>query len=356
MAMKNCPAFLACLAFLAWASPAAGQVIDWDQGQDPVGQFRFQRESRGAPASSPQAAGLVINAVEIGTAKFHRHDNGLHAYGAQSAWAPFIAPAGDLSRTPIVFDTANGVTIIFSHLEELLQAVAAISSTRNARVSVFNIHAHGVPGGTCFPKNEKQAESQECSVWKKLSAAPDEDSYELYYFPLDEDDIRALRRLSGGSGGRNCVTAAQDWIEVVARLPGIQDMFTDDARIRFLSCLVGLGTAGEQFSRTVARLLIAGRRNARVETALNFGLADWSMPEGMGFWDYIDDAQLERDKKARIPSRRDRAVMRNGTIRLTDGSGATLLIEGQYFLPAGKRPGPGGDQPWAGAAAGRSRM
>ena len=269
--------------------------------------------------------------------KFHRYDNSVHAYPASSAWLPDIAPDGDLSATPIVFDSANGVTVIFSNLEELLNAVVDVSRKKGVQVGVLNINAHGLPGGTWFPKDEKQKKSGECASLRKLGSAPDKESYKLYYTMPSREQVMALHKLAVMRGGVSCVTDAPAWREVVARVPGVQGLFSDNAVVRFESCLVGLGPAGEDFGKSLARLLLTGK-DARVESSVNLGLADWSMPEGMGFWDYQDEYQLQRDAEKYDRTRKDRDVMQKGTIRVTSGAGATQLIKDQYFMATGKGP------------------
>ena len=73
---------------------------------------------------------------------------------------------------------------------------------------------------------------------------------------------------------------------------------------------------------------------------MDFGLGDWSMPKGMGFWDYQSDAQLEHDNSIYPVDHKDAEIAQKGTIRMVTlgGSGASMnwssqLLANQDFLP-----------------------
>jgi len=348
-------AALGMLAALIWAAPALAQEINWDGGQDLARQFNAQKKARGdagisnlqpvpvAPQTAPGSAGLMINATEIGVGKFHRYDNKVHHYPAHSAWVGHITPDGDLPNFPIVFDDPDGyVTIQFSNLEELLQALVALCQRRGAQVAVLNIHGHGMPGGMWYPKDKAQKKSAECRDWNRTSAAPDQVNYDQYYSPVTKEEIDSFAAISqsGGHDHYSCITGAPEWREVAGRIPNIKSYFADDAQIHFESCLVGLGPVGEEFTKTVGELLLSGSK-ANVQTSLNFGLGDWSMPEGMGFWGYLNDAQLEHDNQIYPVDRQDREIRQKGTIRLAshvNGAWETTLVGNQDFMLAGREP------------------
>ena len=347
MTRKTSGSPLALAALLLCWVPAAAQTVGWDEGRDVVDQFGAQLKeaqadppappaSAAAPAA-PLGAGLVVDATEIGVGKFHRYDNEVHPYPG-GAWVGHISPAGDLSGTPIVFDDADGaVTIQFSSLEELLRAIVDVSQRKGAKVSVLNIHGHGLPGAMWFPKDEAAKKSAECAEWRRTAAAKDEVNYKQYYTTPSKSSILGIRRMSKYGGSFACTTGAPEWTQVVPRVPGLRGFFADDAQIHFQSCVVGLGPVGDRFTKTVAALLLAGK-DAGVQTALSFGLGDWSMPEGMGFWDYVDDAQLARDARLYDADRNDREVRQNGSIRVavnSNGDWTTTVVGGQAFMTAG---------------------
>ena len=107
-------------------------------------------------------------------------------------------------------------------------------------------------------------------------------------------------------------------------------------QIHFLSCVVGLGKAGENFTRGVAQLLLPPA--GRIVTSTNFGLGDWSMDEGMGFWDYVTDAQVDRDNSIYPTHRKDAEIAQKGTVRIAsfrNGQWATDLLAGQNVMHLG---------------------
>ncbi len=333
----------------AFSAPAfAAPIIDWDGGADIAGQIHVALPQTpvsftAVPRRPRRAAGaLMIDATEIGVGKFHRYDNKLHPYPVASVWKGHISPEGAL-KTPIVFDDADGfVTIQFSNLQELLSAIVAISAKRGDKVSVLNIHGHGLPGGMWYPKDEAQQKSAECAQWRRSAEGPEESNYEQYYSPVSKEEVMSIRRRSDAPGHYACMTGAADWKEVVNRVPGIRGVFADDAVIHFQSCVVGLGEAGRQFTTAVAGLLLGGEK-ATVQTSVDFGLGDWSMPEGMGFWDYQNDPQLARDNRIYPADHKDREIMQKGTIRVamrTGGTWETALVGGQQFMSGVKGPAP----------------
>ena len=260
---------------LICAIPASAQQVNWDGGQDPGGQSRFQEMFSGAGNSSSRpsrtaraaqgSAQLMIDATEIGVGKFHRYDNGVHSYPPESVWKGHITPAGGgVGSTPIVFDDDDGyVSIQFSNLDELLKTVVALAQKRSAKIGVLNIHGHGAPGAMWYPKDKAQQASDECQDWRQAAAAPDEDNYNQYYSAIPKEEVMAIRRASQGHVHFSCTTGAPEWREVAARIPNIKDYFAEDAQIHFLSCVVGMGSAGEEFTTAIAGLLTFRRRRQR---------------------------------------------------------------------------------------------
>lgn len=338
--------------FIASSSAAASFAappIHWDAGADVMSQVRVALPQASVPLAAVErryrsraGATLLIDATEIGVGKFHRYDNKLHPYPATSVWKGHISPEGTL-HTPLVFDDADGFTTIqFSNLEELLRAIAAISAKRGAKVAVLNIHGHGLPGGMWYPKDTAQERSAECAAWRQSASGPEESNYEQYYSAVSKEEIMSIRRMSDAPGHYACTTGADDWKEIVARVPAIRGVFADDAVIHFQSCVVGLGEAGRQFATDVASLLLPGDKGS-LQASVDFGLGDWSMPEGMGFWDYQNDRQLARDNRVYPVDRKDREIMQMGTIRVARKSGgtwSTALVGGQQFMSGVKGSAP----------------
>ena len=100
-----------------------------------------------------------------------------------------------------------------------------------------------------------------------------------------------------------------------------------DAQIHFLSCVVGLGRWAMTLRARSPRWCWAGFARRTVETALDLGLGDWSMPKGMGFWDIGMTASELNHANAIYPvDRQDAEVAELGTIRIASasGSGANL--------------------------------
>ena len=173
-----------------------------------------------------------------------------------------------------------------------------------------------------------------------MIASYDEENYNQYYGAVSKEEIIQIRNLSNQTGGVGiaCVTGLKDWEELAPKY-NFKSLLTNDAQIHFLSCVVGLGIMGESFTKGIANLLLSGD-GARVQTSVNFGLGDWSMSEGMGFWDYQNDSQLKRDNNNYPKNRTDRQEMQKGSIRiagLLNGIVTTGLISNRDFMFADER-------------------
>src|SRR5438046_1010516 len=95
--------------------------------------------------------GLIVHTLEFGVGKFHRADNLVHAYGA-SAWTPYILPADAGTDKVLVQNNADGsVTVFYSTLDDMIASVVKVAEARGQKVSVLNVHGHGLPGGMWFP-------------------------------------------------------------------------------------------------------------------------------------------------------------------------------------------------------------
>jgi hypothetical protein len=305
-----------------------------------------------ANATSTRASGLVIHGVELGVGKFHRMDNGYHGYTAANEWVGYVMPKGvqpTPEMQPIQQTNADGsITIFFSNLDELMATAVQASKTTKTPISIFNIEAHGLPGGMWYPKDRAQRDSGECSSWRDAAYGPDEANYNQYYGAVAKQDIEFFRSYaqSEDPGGINpCITGLTEWQEE-AQKTGFSAALADGAEIHFISCIVGLGNAGNHFTAGLAQALFSGGKAGKVLTSVNFGLGDWSIPEGMGFWDYINDDQLNRDNANYVKNRNDREIAQAGTVRISEVSSGkvntqTFAIADKFLpisVPVGKLP------------------
>ncbi|MBN8554671.1 MAG: hypothetical protein J0L93_04430 [Deltaproteobacteria bacterium] len=270
-------------------------------------------------AHANESKHLIIHAAEMGIGKFHRYDNSVHSYDENNIWINYVLPNNAPEKTPIIQENKDGsVTIFFSHLEELFQQIQKVSNDKGMKVDVLNINAHGLPGGMWFPKDEATMNSSACGSWAASAQGDDRANYNQYYSPISKSDINQIRFLSRAwyaPVGAPCVTGYKQWDEVAKRNAGIKQIFATDAQIHLFSCVVGLGWAGKTFIEKVAPTILSGE-GSKMAAAMNFGLGDWSMPEGMGFWDFQNSEQLERDEHLYVTNKRDRDIMQKGEVRL----------------------------------------
>lgn len=271
-------------------------------------------------ASAMTSSGLTIDAAEVGVAKFHRYDNHVHPYGASNAWLPYVLPENAPTDQATTINNPDGsVSIFFMTLDDLLNSVIRVADQRHQPVTVLNIHGHGLPGGMWFPANVSFQQSIECSSWNDAASGSDKDNYDQYYSPVGASEIDAIREMSQTANYRStCTTGLSEWQAEVAKTPQFKSVLAADAQVHFLSCVVGLGEAGRAFTEGVAKLLFPDGHGA-VETSVDFGLGDWSMPRGMGFWDMQSSAQLEHDNDIYPKDRKDSEIAQKGTIRLVMG-------------------------------------
>lgn len=285
------------------------------------------------------AQGLVIHTTEFGVAKFHRYDNQVHAYQANNAWTPYILPANaDTSHALIQKNQDGSFTVFYSHLDEMLSSVVQIANEQHQQVSVLNVHGHGMPGAMWFPKDQKTRDSIVCQDWVDAASGADADNYNQYYSPVSAGEVMQMRAISESTNSHYpCTTGLREWQNAVQKNAAVKQVLADNAQIHFLSCIVGLGKAGEAFTQGIAQLLLPSGKG-RVVTSTNFGLGDWSMPEGMGFWDYINDTQIDHDNQLYPVDHQDREIMQKGTVRVSSfngGNWGTTLLANQSFMSLG---------------------
>lgn len=285
------------------------------------------------------AQGLIIHTTEFGVAKFHRYDNQVHPYPAGSAWSPYILPANaDTSHALIQKNQDGSFTVFYSHLDEMLSSVVQIANDQHQQVSVLNVHGHGMPGAMWFPKDQATRDSIVCQDWVDAASGADVDNYHQYYSAVTVDEVMQMRSISQSTDSHYpCTTGLREWQAAVAKNAAVKQVFASDAQVHFLSCIVGLGPAGENFTTGIAQLLLPAGKG-HVVTSTNFGLGDWSMPEGMGFWDYLTDAQLNHDNDIYPVDHQDREIMQKGTVRVANYDGShwgTTLLANQDFMSLG---------------------
>lgn len=262
--------------------------------------------------------GLVINAVEYGVAKFHRYDNKVHPYAAGNTWKNFVLPSSATTLDQIVTRNADGsYTVFFSAAEEMLQAAIQIATGERRPISILNIEAHGLPGGMWYPIDAAARASDACKDWVIAAQGQDKANYKQYYTPATKDEVFSFRQYaqSAQHSPQPCTSGLSEWETIVYRNPEIVKRMASGAEIHFISCIVGLGLTGQNFTTGMAQLFF-GSGEGRVVTSVDFGLGDWSMPEGMGFWDYQSDQQIARDAIIYPRDRDDREVMQKGSVRV----------------------------------------
>ena len=289
--------------------------------------------------------GITINAAEIGIGKFHRKDNAVHPYADDNAWKPYILGQNAGTKTPQIMGNKNGsYTIFFSNLDELMGAMEQLTADKKLKIKNFNLNAHGMPGHMWYPKDAKTQSGFGCMQWRQAASAEDQANYDQYYGPISKSDVMQMRALSERTSiglGISCVSGLKEWQEMGAKHK-IQSLFTTDAQIHFMSCIVGLGRMGDEFTKGIAQLILSGDQG-RVQSSLMFGLGDWSMSEGMGFWDYQNDAQLEHDNAIYPKDRTDREMMQKGSVRtagiLNGAIASGVMTSRDFMFPDGRDPG-----------------
>ena len=287
-------------------------------------------------ATAGGAQPLVVHASELGVGKFHRKDNKAHNYGANNSWSPYILADGASDQTPVIQKNTDGsVTVFFSNLDELLSTLPSVAKQAGRQISVLNIHGHGLPGGMWYPKDAETQASGECSDWRAAANSSDDVNYDKYYQPVSKFEIMMIRQMAENTDSSfQCTTGLPEWRNAVAAHSDLKGALATDLQVHVLSCVVGLGNAGDVYTKGIAELLVSG--GGHVTTSIDFGLGDWSMPEGMGFWDYQNDEQLDRDNSVYPKNRRDADIAQIGSVRVAIGTGSDLksgIAANQKFLP-----------------------
>ncbi len=299
----------------------------------------------GAAHAVPGTPGLNIYAAELSVGKFYRMDNKLHKYAANNIWKNFIMPDHyNGSLESVIAEHSDGsISIYFSNLEDLLLTVVKVAADHGLKVASLNIRSHGVPGGLWFPMDRAQLATVECSQWLNSSKLKDIEVYNQYYSPISKGEVIGLRAVAQNPGRHTCIVGAPEWKIIVQRHPELKKVFEAHSEINLLGSTIGLGRAGEVLNGTIASLLLNDRQ-AVVKSTVNFSLGDWSMPEGMGFWDYLSDPQLSKYSTTYPVLKKDREVAQKGTVRVTTflkGQPFDKLVPDQTFLQFGQGIGRG---------------
>lgn len=264
-------------------------------------------------------AGFILHGVELGVGKFHRMDNKNHPYPKSGAWVPYILADGLDPKNGFIQKNDDGsVSVFFTSLEELIQLSVKAAVEKGTTIDIFNVHGHGLPGGMWYPIDKSARDGLSCMQWRSNAFGSDSANYSTYYTSIPENEILAIRRMSNKpkAGGMPCVSNSDSWKTIIQRNPKFISVLSDEVQINFLSCVVGLGVAGENFAATISGLLQKSSKS-KVLTSINFGLGDWSLPEGMAFWDYLNKEQLDDFNRKYPVQQKDRDFMISGTVRET---------------------------------------
>ena len=281
--------------------------------------------------------GLVIYTAEFGVGKFHRYDNKVHAYPADSSWTPYILPDNVNADQTLTQKNADGsYTIFFSNLEDMVTSIVQVSQKEQKPISLLNIHGHGLPGSMWFPQDSQDLNGFGCYQWRASAEGSDEDNYAQYYDPVSASEVQSIRDMGDqDNSSSSCTTGLSEWQTILGRHPEFLKTLATDAQVSFLSCVVGLGHAGETFTQGIAQLLFPAGSTGQVQTSTNFGLGDWSMPQGMGFWDYISDQQIDHDDDIYPRDHKDQELAQKGTLRVAkynQNAWTTGLVANQDFM------------------------
>lgn len=278
--------------------------------------------------SAQSWANLTINAAEFGLGKFHRYSNKVHPYGSNHAWNVFILPEDVDTKTNLIKQNSNeNYTIFFTDLESLMNDIIALKEKTGMNVEVLNLHAHGLPGSMWFPRDASRRESIECMSWRSSATGADVNTYKQYYSPIKKSSIEAIEASSQESSSPSfqCLTGLKDWTLLLNKIPEFKTVFSSDAQVHMLSCVVGLGPLGEKFTTGLAKLLFPEGGTQRVITSIKLGLGDWSMSQGMGFWYFLNDEQIARDNVDYPIKQQDSLFAQRGDLRVAEFQGTKLV-------------------------------
>lgn len=289
----------------------------------------------GALTTGAFAADLIVNGAEFGIGKFHRKDNKEHPYEDTNAWKVFVLPENVSTKEAFVQKNGeDNYTIFFTNLDEFLVKILELTKTTGKKVAVLNLNAHGLPGGMWFPKDARTRDSFECMSWRQAANNSDDDNYNQYYSAVSKEEILSFDQMANATRipSYSCLTGLPEWTQVVNNRPEIKGAFAANAQIHMHSCIVGLGSLGERYTQGMVDLLLT---SGKVQTSIKFGLGDWSMPEGMGFWGFESDEQLRIDNERYPTHRRDSEIMQKGDIRVAQKTSAGIrggLITGVEYM------------------------
>ena len=286
--------------------------------------------------------GLVIHGAEFGEARFHRLDNKKHPYPKDNIWNDYVLPDDADGNGPVVVDNPDGsVTIFFLTLEDLITSSIQVAQQKNQPIAVLNVHGHGAPGEMGFPANQEALQSKECEHWRKNALGTDQMNYDKYYSSTTVKEVETMRKFATlplRDPTPGCGTGLPEWQSEVDQYPDFRSLFTENSQIHFVTCLVGLGEAGQEFTEGIADLLLPHGPNAWVTSSTDFTLGDWSTPQGMRFWDMQTEAQLNHDNELYSRDKQDSEIAQTGTIRwvtYSEDEGWHSTLIGQQYMSLG---------------------
>lgn len=279
----------------------------------------------GCLASAFDAHAFRVLAEDISAAKFHREDHRLHPYSPDHAWRPFVPSEQGEIVAPLVEDKGGDTLIVFSSLQELFRTMKEVAQKKEKKIDLLVINAHGVPGGLWFPRDAAERDGEGCKDWMELALASDEANHREVYGGMTEEEILETREKANiVTSGVPCVQGSEAW-SALWREQGLPREISQDFGIILDSCTVGLGRAGESFATGIARGVLG--ENGYLQSLLSYGLADHSLPEGVGFWDFENGENLSRDNLLYATSRRGRDIAQPGSVRVTRKQRGVLLAD-----------------------------
>ena len=268
----------------------------------------------GAQAQAEPDLSVHVSDFDIG--KFHRESHRRHPYGKGNVWTNFVLPPDADGTSPVLVTNDDGSRSLFaSNLEDVFENLIRLSAETGRKVGTLDLVAHGFPGAISFAADRRAFASGDCEAARKLIAGPDEASYRKYYAGTSLAAHERMLKSSTFANGRiACGSTAVDFKKTASRLTVVQAVFSERARIRILGCNVGRGSVGTLFVSEVAKALLIPGTDASVTAIRHYGLIDWSIPEGEGFWDVIGESQASRDEQTYPKDEMDSRYMKRGSI------------------------------------------
>lgn len=285
--------------------------------------FCFGLQLQVVQAASP----LRVDAIDPATAAFfaaekhhHPQTNQTQILNSSKLKSLSASVSGKLElQDRVFFDAPNTVTFFFTDLEDLLNGLMKIQKSKKQQIDLLNLISHGKPGTLLFPKSGQARLSAECADFRS-SASNAELGYEQYYGLPDSAYLQEMNQMSHNLGhvGEACSVEVEDFQIAFKKVVGMSQLFTSNAQINVLSCVAGLGPRGQKFSKNLASLLLSHSSSGRLITQIEYGTADWSLPnDSAGFWNYKNDHQLSIDVASYASQQMDSKITQPGRVLIT---------------------------------------